>query len=221
MNIIAIEGLDKAGKHTATGVLVQFLEAAGLNVVEYGFPNYDAPVGALVHAWLKGEFDAPYATFELLQAADKHYGQTLITMFEGMGVDVLVVDRYLHSQWAYGGVDNDPAWVKGLTAGCRLPDAVVYLDVEPEVSLHRGGKFGENDRYEEDLGRLRATRDRYVDLFDNPPPDVAHVPVFRVDANQPQLLVKANLFGVAKELVDTLGLTDAVQTGTTGEPETV
>lgn len=209
MKIIAIEGLDKAGKHTATAVLQSFFESTGLSVVPYSFPNYETPIGKLIRGWLEGTHDFPYATFELLQAADKHDGQRVITLFEDMGADVLLVDRYLHSQWAYGSVDNDGAWVKSLTDGLRLPDAVVFLDVEPEVSMHRRGKFDENDRYERDLGRLKATRAAYVDLFEQAEGREADITVLRLDANQPQLLVKADLFGAAKQLIDELGLKTA------------
>lgn len=201
MKIIAIEGLDKAGKHTATSVLQSFFESVGLSVVPYSFPNYETPIGKLVRDWLEGKLEASHATFELLQAADKHDGQRMIDLFDDMGVDVLLIDRYVHSQLAYGSVSNDKAWVRSLVTGVREPDAVVFLDVEPEVSMHRRGKFEVNDRYESDLGRLRATRAAYVELFES-----ETTPVIRLDANQPQLLVKADLFGAAKELIDLLGL---------------
>lgn len=197
MKIISIEGLDKAGKHTAQLVLEHFFKSYGWNVKCFGTPNYESPMGELIMKWLKGEFQADEKTFELLQCADKQHAQRLFYKWEQQGVDIVLIDRYVHSQWAYGAVDNDREWLKELTKYMRRPDYVLYLDVEPEVSEHRKGKFGDNDRYEADIERLRKTREEYHRLLFEEKRD--GIPCVKVDANQPQPIVKAEIFKVAKE----------------------
>ena len=194
MKILAIEGLDKAGKHTATLALRQFFEAYGYTVAEYSFPAYGTTIGQALRDWLTEKSDANSRTFELLQAADKQQAQTEFARLEASGVDVLIVDRYIHTQWAYGLVDHEWSWLLELSRGIRRPDAVLYLDVEPEVSMHRKGKFHENDRYENDVERLRKAAANYRLLL------AQHGTTHAiVDANQPLPFVTEQVFQKARE----------------------
>lgn len=199
MKIISIEGLDKAGKHTATNVLFDFFKSKGLKVKRFSLPNYESPIGKLIQDWLNGTFHANPQVFELLQAADKQQMQDVVQAYEKAGIDILLIDRYLHSQWAYGAYDNDEEWLQALTKYMRKPDAVIFLDVEPEVSLHRKGKFGNNDRYEADLDRLRYTQDEYNCLFEE---QRDTIDIKRIDANQPPLIVKAQVLQTALHLYE-------------------
>lgn len=196
--IIAIEGLDKAGKHTATNTLRNYFLAKGLTVELMSFPNYESPVGQLLREWLTGKLDADHYTFELLQAADKQAGQTKIAEYEARGVDVIIIDRYVHTELAYGAYDNDETWLSELTKYMRKPDFVLYMNVEPEVSMHRKGKFGDNDRYESDIERLRYTKHEYECLFQ----EESHSDVHTIDANQPQLIVKSNVLKSAAKMYE-------------------
>lgn len=199
MKIIAIEGLDKAGKHTATNVLDEYFTSKGLTVKQMTFPNYSSPIGVLIYKWLHGRLDADQETFELLQAADKQHAQAEIEAHEKSGVDVLLIDRYIHSQWAYGAYHSDDVWLKDLTKYLREPDVVLYLDVEPEVSMHRRGKYGDNDKYESDVERLRYTKREYFCLFDEMNEETE---VWTIDANQPQIITKAAVLETACQLYE-------------------
>lgn len=206
MEIISIEGLDKSGKNTALQVLENYFKSEGLRVAKMSFPNYGTPTGDLIHAWLKGEQLFDQHTFELLQAVDKQAVQGAMSRHEEAGVDVLLIDRYIHSQWAYGSYRSDDAWLRSLNTNIRMPDAVIYLDVEPEVSMHRKGKFDTNDKYEDDLDHLRHARAAYLGMFGRGGID-PEMYVQTLDANQPQLLVKASLFTAAKRIAWSLNLT--------------
>ncbi|WP_078598451.1 dTMP kinase [Evansella clarkii] len=197
MKIIAVEGLDKAGKHTATKVLYNYFSSKGLKVEQSSFPNYETPIGQLIRQWLKGELLADEKTFELLQAADKQLGQTYIQECERQGVDILLIDRYVHTEWAYGAFDNDERWLSELTRYMRLPDAVIYLDVEPEVSMHRRGKYGDNDYYESDIERLRYTKEEFLCLFQEKGGEI-HTEI--VDANQPRPIARVQVLEAADRL---------------------
>lgn len=197
MRIVAIEGLDKAGKDTATKALYDYFTSQGLRVERMSFPNYGTPIGQMIEKWLRGEMLADEKTFELLQAADKQHGQTAINEYERLGVDVLLIDRYVHTELAYGAYDNDDQWLAELTRHMRMPDAVIYLDVEPEVSMQRKGKRGDNDYYESDIERLRYTKNEYECLFEE---QGDRIEVQRVDANQPPLIVKSQVLAAAGKL---------------------
>lgn len=201
MKIIAIEGLDKAGKNTARELLCTFFEKKGLSIASFSLPDYGNPIGKIIHQWLKGEFQADVKTFELLQAADKQHCQMKIRELEEAGTDILIIDRYIHSLMAYGAYDNDDRWLYWISKYVRKPDAVVYMDVEPEVSMHRRGKYGDNDRYEEDLDRLRYTAREYDCIFKE---QADLISVKKINANHPLLIVKAELSNMAKGLYEEL-----------------
>lgn len=198
MRIITVEALDKAGKHTATEYMEEYLESKGLKVASISHPRYDTPIGELVRDWLTGKLDVCEKTFELLQAADKQQTTHFIKSCEENDVDVLIIDRYWLSQLAYGAYSNDMRWLLNITQYIRIPDAVVYLDVEPQVSMHRRGKYGDNDCYESDIERLSSTRDVYKRLLLT---DIIEEVVF-VDANRPIPLVKLDVLSHVDKLCD-------------------
>lgn len=202
MIIVSVEGIDKSGKCTAAGTLTDYFKTEkGLNVARMEMPDYSTPIGALIRDYLTGDLSVSPETFELLLAADKQAAQSRIAAFEAAGVDVLVMDRYVHSQIAYGAYHVDAQWLSAITSKLRLPDAVIYLDVEPEVSMHRKGKFGDNDKYEGDLDRLRATRSAYLDLFKS---DDCDVPTVLIDATPPEIIVRKKLTQAADAIYDML-----------------
>lgn len=198
MKIIEIEGLDKAGKKTATDVLEQYFKGKGFKVARESMPNYSTPIGKLIRDWLTGKCKADTKTFEFLQAADKQHMQTIMQEHEDNGVEILLIDRYVHSMLAYGAYDNDLEWMYEITKYMRRPDDVIYLDVEPEVSMHRRGKFGDNDKYEDDVERLRATRQTYLDIFETE----KDTNVYKIDANKPELIVKMSVFDIATKMYE-------------------
>ncbi|EFC83685.1 dTMP kinase [Parafrankia sp. EUN1f] len=147
--IVAIEGVDGAGKHTLTSRLVEALTAAGRTAATFSFPRYTAgPLGTAVRAMLDGDerlagvagsaratallfaLDRANALPELAARAAEH--------------DVLLVDRYLASNAAYGAArlpaDERPdflAWIAELElTALRLPrpDLQVLLDVPVETA---------------------------------------------------------------------------------------
>ena len=194
VRIIAIEGLDKAGKKTSTDTLELFFNHTNIKVARYSLPNYNKPIGKLIKDWLNGDFEADAKVFELLQTADKQYAQEFIKKCEDDDVDVLIMDRYIHSLLAYGAYDNNEDWLEELTKHMRMPDTVIYLDVEPEVSMHRNGKFGDNDKYESDLDRLRSTGETYKRILKGD--------VRIVDANKPPLIVKSRVLQIGIDIYE-------------------
>lgn len=163
MKIIAIEGLDKSGKHTQSKMLAEYLESKGYNVVQSEFHRYDTPTGELIMKWLRKEWDVDQATIELIMAADKQAQQDWFNDLEVVqGVDFLILDRYTRSQLAYAlanGVSGH--WVKQLQMCMRPPNLEILIDIPAEVSMERKGKWGDNDRYESDLKLLKDVRAIY------------------------------------------------------------
>jgi dTMP kinase len=165
MKIIAVEGLDKSGKHTAVKFLQEYLTTQGLYVVRSEFHRYDTPTGELIMKWLTGRYDVDQHTIELIMAADKQAQQKWFDELEEEGVDILVLDRYVGSQQVYSYANGvAPTWAAMLQQYMRKPDLELFIDVTAEESMRRKGKHnnGENDRYERDFELLSKVRELFL-----------------------------------------------------------
>lgn len=161
--IVAIEGLDKSGKYSQTNLLGKRLVDEGYKVMKSEFHRYDTPTGQLIMKWLKKEWDVSQKTIELIMSADKMNQQGWFQQLEQQGYDFLLLDRYTLSQAAYAVANEiDGRWVLELQKYMRKPDLDIVIDISPEESMKRKGKYGENDRYEEDKQLLEKVRANYL-----------------------------------------------------------
>jgi dTMP kinase len=179
--LVAIEGLDGAGKRTLVGGLAEALRAGGARVARAAFPRYDADVyGALVADALHGRLgdagDSVYAMAVLFGLDRRAAADQLRTVLGE--VDLLLVDRYLASNAAYGaarlgqaGDGEFVAWVRALELerfGIPAPERQLLLRVPREVAAARAAQRESRDaarardRYESD-DELQA---RCAQLYD-------------------------------------------------------
>ncbi|MGK2880077.1 MAG: dTMP kinase [Mycobacterium sp.] len=181
--LIAIEGVDGAGKNTVTKELRSTFESRGKTVATRGFPRYGQSVTADIAAEaLHGEHgdlvSSAYAMATLFAldragAADEISG--LLDRY-----DVVILDRYVASNAAYsaarlrqGAAGEVVDWVRALEFG-RLalprPAWQLLLDVPVELadSRARGRAEGDptraRDAYERDGGLQRRTSAVYAAL---------------------------------------------------------
>jgi dTMP kinase len=181
--LIAIEGVDGAGKRTLTNGLRTVFEAANKSVASLAFPRYGQSVEADVAAEaLKGSHgdlaDSVYA-MAVLFALDRARARDEIAELTATH-DVVILDRYVGSNAAYSAArlhqDADGEvvdWVKTLEyQRLRLPapDAQVLLAVPTELAAARAeSRAAEEvdrarDAYERDDGLQRRTNDVYSAL---------------------------------------------------------
>ncbi len=181
--LIVIEGLDGAGKRTLSDALCSALAARGARTARLAFPRYAADV----HAELAR--DALYG--RLGDVADSVHAMALLFALDrrdaapGLraalaGHDVVLVDRYVASNAAYGaarlGQDANGElveWVRGLEVdrfGVPVPDRQLLLAVAPRVAAERalGRERREpgraRDAYESDDGLQQRTGAVYRQL---------------------------------------------------------
>lgn len=168
--LITVEGIDGAGKRTLAARLVEAWRRRGLSTATASFPRY----GASVHADLGAEalrgghgdlVDSVYG-MALMWALDRRGDrERLQSLVEGH--DVVLLDRYVASNAAYGAarLHEDPAdegvfapWVCDLEFGrfaLPRPDRQLLLAVP--VGLARDRAAG---RAREDPGRGRDAYER-------------------------------------------------------------
>lgn len=183
--IVAIEGIDGAGKRTLTEALLDALAQAGWKASTLAFPRYAvAPLGPAVRAMLTGDPAlAPVAASArasaLMFALDRaNAGPELSAAATGDAV--VLVDRYVASNAAYGAA-RLPAeersafreWVATLELGdlaLPRPDLQVLLRVPVGVARSQARARAAldasraPDRYEADDALQARVADEYDEL---------------------------------------------------------
>lgn len=181
--LVAVEGLDGAGKRTLIDRLVGVLEGRGLRVGTLAFPRY----GRSVHADLAaealrgahGDLAGSVNAMALLFALDRAGARDELAKLSA-GNDLVLLDRYVASNAAYnaarlgGGADAEVvAWVGELEFErfeLPVPRVQVLLDVPVEVAAERARRRGELDTeraldvYERDGGLQQRTAAVYREL---------------------------------------------------------
>lgn len=170
--LIAVEGLDGAGKNTLVTSLVAGWRARGFSVSTFAFPRYGAAVTADIAAEaLHGEHgdlaSSAYA-MAMLFALDRFDAATAIRA-DVAANDIVILDRYVASNAAYsaarlreGIAGAAVRWVGDLEFGrfaLPVPDHQVFLGVPTSVAAQRAVR-----RADADGSRARDAYERDDDL---------------------------------------------------------
>ena len=160
--LIAIEGIDQAGKRTQAHLLVRDIRKAGILASVWNFPNYTTPLGKHLKAYLNGKIHLDFHSTHLLYAANKwEVADGLIHRLERG--ETAIVNRYTPSNLAYGVAHGLPrSWLVSLEEGLPKPSVVVVLDIPPRTS--QGRKKTNRDIHEVDLAYLNKVRRQYLHL---------------------------------------------------------
>lgn len=156
--LVVIEGLDGAGKNTLARALTAQLHAAGASVEAMAFPRYGVDVHAdLIRDGLHGrlgDLTASVYGFQLLYALDRRAAADDLRA-AAKEADVVLVDRYVASNAAYGAArlrqraDGEfVQWLRSLEIeqfGVPVPDAQILLRVPTAVAGHRSRGRAEAD----------------------------------------------------------------------------
>ena len=176
--LYVIEGLDGSGKATQAALLTEYLSAKGLPCRKLSFPDYNDPSSTLVKMYLHGEIGRPSGGnrdgTSLFSASDRYASYCRHWRPDYEAGKILVADRYSTSniphqmsrlpkaEW-----DSFLDWlcdVEYNKAGLPRPTAVVYLDVDPEVSRRLlseryHGDESKRDIHEADFAYLQHCRE--------------------------------------------------------------
>jgi dTMP kinase len=181
--LIAIEGVDGAGKRTLSAGLQKAFEAAGMSVATLAFPRYGRSVTADIAAEAlhgqHGDLASSVYAMAMLFALDRAGAVGEIEAV-GRDHDVVILDRYVASNAAYSAArlhedaaGEAVAWVYRLEyQRLRLPppDWQVLLAVSAELAAQRARHRAANepcrarDSYERDDELQQRTGAVYAQL---------------------------------------------------------
>jgi dTMP kinase len=183
--LLAIEGIDGAGKGTQAARLAGAATAHGYRVASFSFPLYDGnPFSRAVADYLNGEFGAADEVHPelaaLLYAGDRFHARPRIEAALAES-DLVVCDRYVASNAAHQGakLEGDARrrlldWLDEVEYGefgLPRPQLVVLLDAPVALARElvgrkaaRGYTTLEADIHEGDAAHSHATREVYLEL---------------------------------------------------------
>lgn len=170
--LIAIEGVDGAGKRTLTEGLQAAFAAAGRSVATLAFPRYGQSVTADIAAEAlhgeHGDLASSVYAMAMLFALDR---AAAVGQIEALGrdYDAVILDRYVASNAAYSAArlredaaGEAVAWVHRLEyqrLGLPAPDWQVLLAVPADLAARRA-----RHRAESEPGRARDSYERDDEL---------------------------------------------------------
>jgi len=168
VKLISFEGIDASGKETQAKMLYKYLLSEGFNVAYESFPRYYTQVGKLIKKSLKGEITLTPEAHHMLYEVDRIDFMGYLNELEELGCDFLILDRYTHSNIAFGVANNlSYNWLNLLQEYVRKPDLVFLLDITVEESVKR--RENRQDLFEKDLEFLNKARMAYTLLAKNDP----------------------------------------------------
>lgn len=163
---IVLEGIDGAGCGTQTEILRENLSEENklFPVTSLRYPDYNTPIGEIIHEFLHGAFDIDTATQFLLYSADvvKDIRKIKRDLQKGK---IILSDRYFTSTLAYQTVQGFPLEKVLKFAelfGIIKPDLVIYLDVPVKISEARKLKEKRKlDKFEKDIYFRKKVKEQY------------------------------------------------------------
>lgn len=151
--LIAIEGIDGAGKRTQSDLLARALQGRGIPFVRISFPRYESTFGRLIGRFLNGEFGKldsvdPHMA-ALLYAGDRLEARAGMEEALADGKTILA-DRYIASNLAHQTArvpaERRPeflAWLRHVEYdiyGLPAEDLVIYLRLNAAAAQHLVGR---------------------------------------------------------------------------------
>ncbi len=180
--LIAVEGIDGAGKTTISRYIADILKKRGYDVIVLKEPT-DGRYGREIKSSDKRLDPERELELFILDRSEDVKNNILPALKAGK---VVIMDRYYYSNIAYqSAVGLDGKEIKKRNEEIApKPDLVILLDVDPEIALRRIASRGKLTPFEE-LEYLKKVRENFLKYSD----DVTVV----VDASKPLEKVKEEI----------------------------
>ena len=157
--IIAIEGIDKAGKYTQAKMLHNILKVCDYHSTMISFPDYSVESGKEIKNYLNGKRDLPPEAVHLLFAINMY---AHVDRIRKASKGVVILNRYYHSNKIYGEANGlSKGLVESLDFGLPKPDMTILLDIPSGESFKR--KIMGRDTFEKNQYFLQKIRFMYKD----------------------------------------------------------
>lgn len=163
--LIAIEGIDGAGKTTQVGMLKAALDSVGEAVITSKEPT-NGQWGRVIKESASAGRHSAEEELELFIKDRTEHVDTVVNPALDSGKTV-ILDRYFYSTIAYQGCRgmNVGEVRAAMESRFPVPDAVFILDIDPVLSVHRiANSRGEQPNHFEDRANLAMAREIFNSL---------------------------------------------------------
>ena len=181
--IIAVEGADKAGKHTQVMKIVEYLNGRDIATETLDFPQYQSRYAMEIKNYLNGNININREKLMELFALDRRAKMPIVKQWLDMGKWV-VFDRYTYSNiYSIAKLPREQ-WVPEIEKledmefnqmGIIRPDHNIYLYLPAQISYEmrnqglKAYQNGKPDINESDLNLLISVADIYKTLVARDP----------------------------------------------------
>jgi dTMP kinase len=166
--LIVLEGIDGCGKNTQAKLLEKRIKRIGRRTAQVSIPSYGTPVGKILAEYLLGRIKIPVEVLSALFAANRYELKEKMEKALKTGA-VVIADRYTSSGQAFqGALFNGwkrveyAEWVAEMEGRLPKPNAIILLDVPPEITRKLLSKEKHKDIHERDLGYQKRVRQTYL-----------------------------------------------------------
>ncbi len=166
--LIAIEGIDGAGKRTLCSYMKKFLESREYDVIQFEYPDYSSIWGKIIEDYLHNKIELNINEQFFTYFIDILKDQDKIRDLLKKG-NVVITDRYFSSTLAFQcakGFDFQSALTIIRTMHVIEPDLTLFIQIPPPLALER--KFNQKkslDRHEKDRMLLEKVDNIYEKML--------------------------------------------------------
>ncbi len=157
--LIAVEGIDGAGKTTQVRMLVNALHDTGESVTASKEPTNGQWGSILRQSATTGRLPLEQELEAFINDRQEHVDGLILPALKSGGI--VILDRYFYSTIAYQGARGanvKTVWAE-MVKRFPLPDVVFLLDVDPIIGIHRiANDRGEKPNHFEDRANLSQAR---------------------------------------------------------------
>jgi len=165
---IVIEGIDGAGCETQGKNLIKLLKESGKKVSLIKYPDYERNVGKIIREFLYENKNLTAQQQFLLYTMQFIMDKKMIETRRKD--EILIADRYFSTTLCYQtleGIDMKMATDYAKNFQIEVPDAIFYLNVDPDIAIKRKhGEDKEKNFREKDFDFIRKTHKQYQMLVD-------------------------------------------------------
>ncbi len=199
--LIALEGIDGAGKRTLCSFIKKLLESQGHEVIQFAYPDYSSIWGKIIDDYLHNKIELDineqFFTYFIDILKDQEKIRKLLESDK-----IVITDRYFSSTIAFQCAKGF-SYQKALSiieiTGVIEPDLTLFIQLPPQVALKR--KFEQKkslDRHEKDIELLENVDNMYEKIISNKKLSKEWI---KIDGNQKLEKVEENILTVLNSFI--------------------
>ena len=192
--LIAIEGIDGAGKSTIIEKLIDLLNSYGYKAISHQEPG-TTEMGLALRKLIKSDIPRSKLTELLMFEASRADTSELVLSQELEQYDYVILDRYIDSTVAYQGYGNQNpieiiSILNDIAIGENKPDMRILIDVDLETAYKRRNKRKQTtdskDKFDTNYEFAKRVYDGYQTLVEKD--ELISVPNTNINETLQQLL---------------------------------